>query len=310
MPSQKFHPARMLLYSAFAVLGTLAFASGLRAESVTLQPIADTFISEHFAGPNGSSSEMVIGTQGSAASFAKNRGLIQFDLTSIPTNALIDSVVLQVTVNKFAGGGVGSLFHLHAVMVPWTESVSTWFVRRDGQNWTAPGGMAGTDYAAESSGNAFISGTGTTIFETTTGLVANVTGWLHTPASNQGWLIKTEDESVRPTAGRFGSRGNPNTSPQLTIEFTVPPSPPQIDSVGIEGTNFCVNFQGVAGNVYLLEGRAEVGSGGWEPITGLLAETDGPQKLCDPLNGPRRFYRVGVLWVGLAGILALPSGRP
>ena len=301
MPSQKFHPARMLIYSTFAVLGALAFGSGLRAETLTLAPVADTFLSEHFAGPNGSSPELVMGTQGDAANGARNRGLVKFDLTSIPTNAFIDSVSLRVTVNKFASGGEGSLFHLHVVQLPWTESASTWFVRSAGQNWAAPGGMAGTDYAAESSGNAFVHGTGTPVFETTTGLVANVTGWLQSPASNHGWLIKTEDESLEKTAGRFGSRGNPNTSPQLTVEFTVPPSPPQIDSVGIEGTNFCVNFQGVAGNVYLLEGRAEVGSGGWEQITGLLAETDGPQKLCDPLNGPRRFYRVGVLWLGWPG---------
>ena len=301
MPSQKFHPARMLGSSTFAVLGTLAFVSGLQADSVTLTPVADTFISEHFAGPNGFSAELVMGTQGSAAGGARNRGLVKFDLTSIPTNAFIDSAVLQVTVNKYASGGAGSFFHLHALRVPWTESVSTWFVRSAGQNWAAPGGVAGTDYAAESSGSAFISGTGATIFETTTGLVASVTGWLQSPASNQGWLIKTEDESVGLTAGRFGSRANPNTSPQLTVGFTVPPSPPQIDSVSIEGTNFCVNFQGVAGNVYVLEGREEVGSGVWETIGGLLAETDGPQKLCDPLSGPRRFYRVGVLWLGWPG---------
>ena len=301
MPSHKFHPTRMLISPTLAVLGGLAFISSLRAVSVTLAPVADTFISEHFAGPNGSAAEMVMGTQGIVANGARNRGLVKFDLSSIPTNAFIDSVSLRVNVNKFASGGEGSLFHLHVVKLPWTESASTWFIRSAGQNWTAPGGAAGTDYAEVSSGNTFVGGTGATTFETTIGLVADVTAWLNSPASNYGWLIKTEDESVEFTAGRFSARENPNTSPKLTVQYTVAPPPPQIDSVSIDGTNFCVNFQGVAGSSYVLESRAEIQSGNWSPVGGLVAEADGPQQLCDPLIGPKRFYRVGVLWPGGPG---------
>jgi hypothetical protein len=301
MLSHKFHPIRMLNSSSFPLLCGLLLVSSLRAETVTLEPVADTFISERFAGPNGSSPELVMGTQGIVANGARNRGLMKFDLTSIPTNAFIDSVSLRVNVNKRAAGGEGSLFHLHAVKVPWTESAGTWFIRSAGQNWIEPGGAAGTDYAEDSSGNAFVGGIGAVTFDSTTGLVANVTAWLNSPASNNGWLIKTEDESVEFTAGRFSARENPNTAPQLTVEYTVPPPPPQIDFVSIEGTNFCVNFQGVASNIYVLESREDIASGDWMPITGLLAETDGPQKLCDPLIGPKRFYRVGVLWLGWPG---------
>ena len=301
MLSQKFHSARMGIASSFALLGGLAIVSSLRADSVTLAPVADTFLSEHFAGPNGSSSEMVMGTQGPAASSAHNRGLVKFDLGSIPTNAVIDSVALQITVNKTAGGAAASFFHLHALKVPWTESLSTWFVRSAGQNWAAPGGASGADYAATSSGNAFVGGAGAATFESTDGLVADVTRWLRSPATNQGWLIKTENESVEKTAGRFGARENPNTSPQLTVQYTVPPPPPQITSVGIVGTNFCVNFEGVAGNIYVLESREDIESGDWATVGGLVAEADGPQKLRDPLVGPARFYRVGVLWLGWPG---------
>jgi len=288
----------MLISTSFAMLGGLLIIPSVRADSVTLTPVADTFISEHFAGPNGSSAELVMGTQGDVANGARNRGLVKFDLTSIPTNAFIDSVSLRVTVNKTASGGEGSLFHLHTVKVPWAESAGTWFVRSAGQNWATPGGAAGTDYAEDSSGNTFVGGTGATTFETTTGLVADVTAWLNSPTSNYGWLIKTEDESVEKTAGRFSAREHPNTSPQLTVQYTVPPPPPQIDSVSIEGTNFCVNFQGVAGSIYVLESRADIESGDWAMVAGLVAEADGPQQLCHPLIGPKRFYRLGVLWLG------------
>ena len=301
MLSQKFHSARMGIASSLVMLGGLAIVSSLRADSVTLAPIADTYLSEHFAGPNGSLSELVMGTMGPAASFAHNRGLVKFDLSSIPTNAVIDSVALQLTVNKTASVGAASFFHLHTVKVPWTESASTWFVRSAGQNWAAPGGAPGTDYAEDSSGNSFIGGTGSATFESTTGLVADVTSWLNLPASNNGWLIKTENESVEKTAGRFGARENPNTSPQLTVQYTVPPPPPQINFVSIEDTNFCVNFQGVGGNIYVLESRADIESGDWATVGGLVAEADGPQQLCDPLIGPKRFYRVGVLWLGWPG---------
>ncbi len=289
----------MFSFTSFTLLGGLLMVPSVRADSVTLTPVADTYISEHFTGPNGASADLVMGTQGDAANGARNRGLVKFALTSIPTNAFIDSVSLRVTVNKIAAGGEGSLFHLHTVKVPWTESASTWFVRSAGQNWATPGGAAGTDYAEDSSGSTFVGGTGATTFETTTGLVANVTAWLNSPASNYGWLIKTEDESVEKTAGRFGARENPNTSPQLTVQYTVPPSPPQIDSVSIQDTNFCVNFQGVAGSIYVLESRADIASGDWATVAGLVAEADGPQQLCDPLIGSKRFYRLGVVWLGL-----------
>ena len=288
----------MLISTSFALLAGLLMVPSLRADSVTLAPVADTYISEHFAGPNGSSADLVMGTQGDAANGARNRGLVKFGLSSIPSNASIDSVSLRVNVNKFASGGAGSLFHLHTVKVPWTESAGTWFVRSAGQNWATPGGAGGTDYAEDSSGNTFVGGTGATMFETTTGLVADVTAWLNSPASNYGWLIKTEDESVERTAGRFGARENPNTSPQLTVQYTVPPSPPQINSVSIEGTNFCVNFQGVAGSNYVLERRADIESGDWATVASSVAEADGPQQLCDPLVGPKRFYRLGVLRLG------------
>ena len=301
MLSQKLHPARMLVSPAFAVMAGLAIVSSLRADSVTLAPVGDTYISEHFTGPNGSGGDMVIGTQGAPVSFGRNRGLIKFDLTSIPTNAAIDSVALQITANKLASGGVASFFHLHALKVPWTESVSTWFVRSAGQNWTTPGGAPGTDYVAVSSGSVFMDSVGAKTFESTEGLVADVTRWLHSPATNHGWLLKTENESVGLTAGRFGAHENPNTSPHLTVQYTVPPPPPQISFVSIEDTNFCVNFQGVAGNIYVLESRDEIASGDWAPVTGLVAEADGPQKLCDPLIGQKRFYRVGLLWVGWPG---------
>ena len=288
----------MLISLSFALLGGLFMVPSVRADSVTLTPVADTYISEHFVGPNGSSADLVMGKQGLAVGGALNRGLVKFDLTFIPTNAFIDSVSLRVTVNRIASGGVGSLFHLHVVKVPWTESAATWFVRSAGQNWVTPGGARGMDYAEDSSGNAFVGGTGATTFETTTGLVADVTAWLNSPASNYGWLIKTEDESVEKTAGRFGARENPNTSPQLTVQYTVPPSPPQINSVSIEGTNFCVNFQGVGGSIYVLESRADIASGDWATVASSVAEADGPQQLCDPLVGPKRFYRLGVLRLG------------
>jgi hypothetical protein len=185
--------------------------------------------------------------------------------------------------------------------VPWTESAGTWFLRSAGQTWTVPGGEVGTDFAEDSSGSAFVGSIGSITFDSTPDMVADVMTWLGSPASNYGWMIKTEDESLEKTAARFSARENPNTSPELTVEYTVPPPPPQIISVNVEGTNFCVNFQGVASNIYVLEGRDEIDSGEWMPITGLLAETDGPQKLCDPLIGPKRFYRVGVLWLGWPG---------
>src|SRR5204863_5425272 len=74
---------------------------GLKADTVTVNPVADTTLFE--AAPNnnlGSEPTLISGT---TASQHTNRALIKFDIAgSIPANATIQSVSLALTVTRAA----------------------------------------------------------------------------------------------------------------------------------------------------------------------------------------------------------------
>jgi hypothetical protein len=55
-------------------------------------------------------------------------------------------------------------------------------------------------------------------------MVSDVQGWLNSPASNFGWMLKNEDEVDATTFRAFYSRDTVNTAlhPALTITYAVP----------------------------------------------------------------------------------------
>jgi hypothetical protein len=262
----------------------------LAADSVTLSPVADTFISEHFLEPNGNGLDMVIGTQGVVSGSAKDRGLIKFDLSQIPRGATINSVTLQVNVNRAPTASSPNGFNLHRLLRPWAESESTWVLRlAPDQNWDAPGAAAGSDYSQTVSGSTVVGGPGPYTFSSTAGMVADVAAWIADPSANNGWLVKTADESISSSARRFDSRESA-TGPQLIVDFT----PLRIDSFGISNGEFCLRFNGKAGKSYVIERRERLDQGTWTQVTTLPPRgSDGPVTVCDaPLMPTSGFYRV------------------
>jgi hypothetical protein len=172
------------------------------------------------------------------------RALLQFDLANsgIPTGALITSVSLSLTETK-SGPGVSALFELHPLLAAWGEGTSdgigrgapatmgdaTWSFRLyNSALWTTAGGDFGS-----------VSGTGTIgttlstyTFASQPGMVSDVQGWLATPASNFGWLLKAADESTA-NAHELGSReSSPGKQPTLTINYTPAPEPGSLALLG------------------------------------------------------------------------------
>src|SRR5213594_153100 len=96
-------PKKLSLFGSQGVIvAAVVFAAGLESElfadTLSVRPVADTYISQHFTGPNGDNSDMVIGTQGFLSGMAMNRGLIKFDVSAIPGNAVVNSATLQMVV--------------------------------------------------------------------------------------------------------------------------------------------------------------------------------------------------------------------
>ena len=273
-----------------------ASVSAAGAASISLNPAQDTFISEYvsFADPNGTSSEMVIGTQGANVGFPRNRGLIQFDLSSIPSGAIVHSVTVRLTVMRTPLSPVASAFELHRLAQEWDGLESTWAQRlAPEKNWAVPGGEEGTDFSATASGNVRVSGVGEYTFASTPELIADVNAWLANPSTNHGWLVKTEDESVGFTARRFASREGFSGAPVLEVQFAAP-EPPRIHSAEIANGQFCLRFTARQSRSYVVERREKADTGRWTAITTLLpAVVTGEVSVCDPLGPGNNFYRVG-----------------
>ena len=283
-----FNTAEIILAFVFCTCRT-------SADTVTLPPSADTFIGARYQGPNGTGLDTIIGTQGQQANLARNHGLLKFDVASrIPSNAIITTATLRLTVTKAPMSGPNSNFNLHRLLRSWSELQTTWTLRLPPSTaWSVPGAATPADYSAVVSGTHFIGGPSDYLFTSTSNLVADVTAWVKNSSTNQGWLVKTSDESVASSARHFGSREGPSSAaPQLTVDYTVPPKL-RIDSAGIGSNGFCLNFTAQAGKGYTIERRDQVGMGTWEIARVLDPGPGGLVTMCEPLASGARFYRVG-----------------
>jgi hypothetical protein len=302
-----------LHHAALVVL--LCFGTVLHsgADSVTLFPSADaTLIERDPSNSIGAASWISAGTTQNGNS---NRALLKFDVAeAIPAGSTITGVGLNLWVTRTpADGNNDSVFSLRRVLRYWGEGFNadppsspgfglpaqpgdaTWlYCFSDTNAWSIPGGLEGADYSAAISASAFIAGVSTQPYFFEAGdLIADVQLWLDNPQANFGWMLKTEDETSRFTARRFGSRelADPSASPQLTIDF-LPPL--RISSIQTASNQITLTFSADAGYSYRVEARdalAETNS--WIVLTnyGLVLISE-PRTATDLLNGAQRFYRV------------------
>ncbi len=153
-------------------------------------------------------------------------------------------------------GYASSEFGLHRVLSPWgegnkspvsnpgfglpaTAGEATWNDRFALQSapWNAPGGVAGSDYAAAASSGTFIYDVGSSpyVFASTPALVSDVQGWLNNPVGNFGWMLISQSENVDFTARRFASREDLARAPVLEIQYTVVPKPSSVALLTVGG---------------------------------------------------------------------------
>jgi len=295
---QTFPPhnyARVVRAGALVLLMLPAARNSAHAETVTLNPSQDTYISTRFEGPNGTGVDMVIGTQGSFVSFTRNRGLIQFDLSTIPAGVVVNSVTLRLTVTRVPASPANGNFQLHRLLRPWDDLESTWTLRLEpDENWDTPGGQEGADFSETASSSVVVAGAGNYTFASTPQLVADVNAWLANPSANHGWLVMQANESTGFTARRIGSAEGGTTAPVLEVRFDPPAPPLSITSSEISGEDFCLRFTARQGKSYVVERREMVDTGTWTAITNLPPATATAEVvICEPLGTGRNFYRVG-----------------
>ncbi len=251
---------------------TLVLASGrVGGAEVALVPSADTCV---FAvAPSnsmGGSLSLAVGGNGKKQ---PGRGLIRFDITpALPAGATVTAARLVLQVTKDPGSAPPSSFHLHRLLVPWTEGRGTgntgskaaagevtWSHRSfPDTKWSADGGLEGVDYVATPSALVAMQDAGEYVLSGP-GLVSDVQRWISDPASNQGWMLVSDLETTAFTARRVASREDAARAPSLILEFTTNAGPGPLD-VHREDGRLVVGFAAAAGNVYEFQSR-EPGSG-------------------------------------------------
>ena len=212
----------------------LVLSALLHAETVTITPAADTTLFQTYPDNNlGATPTLIAGTTFNGWS---NRAVMKFDIASnLPPGAVVLSVSLQLTVTR-AMDLVPREFRLHRLKQDWGEGAgvegnigrlaldqeATWFARfYPDQLWSEPGGSATNDYVAEASAAQSIGDVGSYEF-TSTNLIGDVEFWHTNEAANFGWILICSDETVAPSARRFGSREDAIDAPQLIITYALP----------------------------------------------------------------------------------------
>lgn len=284
----------------------LALACGnASAETVAVPCSADTSLHEIFPENNlGRTTHVAVGSTGHLLPGglpSRARGLFRFDLSSIPANAVITNVYLDLkVVFRPATATPTAVYGLHRMLTDWNEGTksgnggalagageATWTQSGKETDWSAPGGAAGIDFVEANSGVVEMTNPATYRFEGNEALLADVQGWFANPGANFGWMVICEAEEVAQTAKRFASRESDAAGNVLTVEFSVATAPElAFESPRLEGGMLHLKWSGGSAP-YQLE-RKESVDGGWAD-----AGTFETNEVSVPVEGARGFYRVG-----------------
>jgi hypothetical protein len=200
---------------------------------VTIQPSQDNSI---YSESNNSNAlgDLFVGTTNRGA---VRRALLEFDLAAsgIPSGSIISAITLSLVQTKTVAAG-GASFELHPLLSSWgsgssigrgqgdapTTGDATWnYSSYSTSEWTSAGG----DFGETSATTTFSNLDTTYSFSSTSSLVADVQGWLDTPGSNYGWILKAANESGNSSRELGSLESSLSLQPSLAITYTAVPEP-------------------------------------------------------------------------------------
>ncbi len=112
--------------------------------------------------------------------------MVRFDLSALPTSATITGAQLQLYVLNVQRASLTASVNVHALTAVFTESAVTWAKRTAAANWTTAGGDINGTVSASVAYSTLAAGSWVTF--TIPAAVAQ--GWVTTPASNYGFMVK------------------------------------------------------------------------------------------------------------------------
>ena len=224
------------LFFMLAGLWLVLAASANGAEEIQLVADRDATLYESSSGAlaNGAGTFLYSGTTGQFSN-GKRRLLLHFDLSSIPTNAVLMDAELSLSVSKGATSD-STDYGLHRVLSDWGEGDSDASELGQGQGtaaaegdatwlhtfspngtWTTPGG----DFEEEPSAVTAIRFANDYAWSSEQ-LLDDVQVWFDQPTDNFGWILVGNEAETR-TSRQFSSRSNPviESRPTLTVSYVI-----------------------------------------------------------------------------------------
>lgn len=215
------------IYNLFFV-GLLASLSicATAQTTVTLNPAKDNVLFEDAAGglSNGVGNELITGQTNNGL---VRRSVIQFDLSSIPADAVIEAVSLTLSTARVQNGS--RTIGIHTVTQDWGEGTSnsgngrgniatngdaTWIhAFNPDVRWSNSGG----DF--EGTPSATVQASAGDVVWSTDQMVADVQTWVSDATQNFGWIL-IGDESENKSTLHFQSREG-NSQPELSVTYSV-----------------------------------------------------------------------------------------
>ena len=291
-----------IIITCAVLIGTaLLVPVEVQADTVTLTPTRDNTLYEPVSqvgfadtsnalGPNMFTGK-VKDALNQAGQVAVRRAVVHFDIAgAIPPGATINAVQLTLVATKVKQSNAFDVA-LHRLLSDWGEGTSNTGNSQQGrgdtpttndptwnhtfyasQFWSAAGG----DYSGTISASTPVGNTGTYLWGSSSGMVADVQLWLDDSSQNFGWIV-IGDESQIETAKSFATVNNTNNGgadrPSLLVDYTPTGGP---TGACCEG-DACTIVAGIGAcpGVYQGDGTNCTPNPCTGPLTGACCATDG-----------------------------------
>jgi hypothetical protein len=182
---------------------------------VTLRATADTYIRQDQPDNVFNEDRLVLRRLVSSP----QRGLVRFDLSSIPPTARIVSANLTLILT--AAPGMRETIAVHRVQQSparsWAQTQATWNRYTTSGLWSYPGG----DFVAQASGSQDLDPFAPQGTPVTWTVLADTADFVANPSTNFGWMLKNEPEDPMDAFAFFASRENAQAdwAPALVVRY-------------------------------------------------------------------------------------------
>ncbi len=211
-------------------------ATSVMPEPGEHMPVADTYVTNDF--PN-------LSYGGSSVLKLKNnnayQALLRFDLTGLPSNALIKSAVLDVYATDRSNSVSLPNVVLYPMIQPWDPGQATWYQAGAQQPWVLPGLAAAADYDS-AAGTRLLGGLSTTGRFYRFIIPSLVQQWVSGQRANNGMVIRCDpvySSSVIYSLAS-GEHARADWRPLLQVQYmlaTPTPTPTQTSTPTVTATS-------------------------------------------------------------------------